>query len=371
MRDARTQGALAQVAARAVETPGPYAVPGLVALIDRADGSIDQLAVGTDAAGTALTIDTLFPLASTSKLAVGLLVLRLIDDGQVGLDDVIGRYVEGAAAGDSRVTVRTLLSHTSGLPLDLPTDLISYGGALGVRDLADACRATPLQYTPGSIVQYSNVGYGLLATLVERVTGEAFWTAMRRHVLTPLAIDAHPANDLPREPARLADVRSTFTGTPYEPVNSAYWRSLAPPWAGLFGTARALLSLSQAYGDASTLVSAPLLAAARTDQTGGVGGGFTTTDPVFGFGPSGKISWARCAWGLGVEVRGDKAPHWTPPRTSRDSFGHLGSSGCLAWCDPAHGASWSMLAPRTTDSGWQLRYAPQIGTIALSHPPAT
>ena len=75
--------------------------------------------------------------------------------------------------------------------------------------------------------------------------------------------------------------------------------------------------------------------------------------------------WPRCAWGLCVEVRGDKTPHWTPPQASATSFGHLGSSGCLVWYDADSGATWTVLGARTTDSAWLLRHGTQIGVAAL------
>ncbi len=235
--------------------------------------------------------------------------------------------------------------------------------------LMRACAATPLQYAPGSIMQYSGIGFGLLATVIERITGEPLWPVIKREVLAPLGVDAFPANELPPgRSAVVADIRSAHAGTPHEPVNGEAWRQLALPWAGLFGTMDALLSLARAYGDAGSIVSPGMLARARTDQNSGIGGGFNTSDPRLGYSGSRPLTWPHCAWGLCVEVRGAKAPHWTPISASRGSYGHLGSTGCLVWCDPDQGASWAVAGPQTTDNGWLLRYGPQIGEQALRSP---
>jgi len=83
-----------------------------------------------------------------------------------------------------------------------------------------------------------------------------------------------------------------------------------------------------------------LLAEALRDQTGGLAGG------MIGF-----LEWPRWPWGLGVELHGDKSPHWVPDMADPASFGHAGASGCLAWVDPTIGGAWAMLGARTGE-GW-------------------
>ena len=361
--------ALESLAAR-LRSPGPFFVPGLVVVVQRQGGSAERLVAGTDAAGTPLRPDTLFPLGSCGKLPIGLFILRLIDRGLVGLDDPIQRFVPEAAEGNKAVTIRRLLSHSSGLPIDLPLDVVPYGPGLDWPAISRGCAAAPLQFAPGSVVQYSGIGFGLLATVIERVTGEPLWPTVKREVLAPLGVDVHPASELPEgRAAVVADIRSAHVGTPLEPVNGAYWRQLALPWAGLFGTADALLTLARTYDNSTAAnVSPELLAEARTDQNPGLSGFFNTTDPRFGYLTTKPLVWPHCAWGLCVEVRGVKAPHWTPASTSRGSYGHLGSTGCLAWCDKEKGAWWAVAGSSSTDNGWLLRYGPQIGEIAMRPP---
>ncbi len=330
-------------------------VPGIVVAAARGDGPVELLAVGQDAAGRPLVEDSLFPVASATKLATALAVLRLVDSGELALDDPLVRYLPGAAAARPGVTLRTLLCHTGGLPIEPPERAALYAPGLDWPTLGRACLQTPPDEPPNRRVQYGNVGYGLLALIVERHSGQPFPAALEALVLAPLGVEGYLGAELPRPPAVLADVRSSHTGTALEPFNSAFWRSLALPWAGLVTNAAGALGLARAFlGLPAGFLSSGTLAEATSNQTGDLGGGFVP--PLF---------WEPCPWGLGPELRGAKAPHWAPPEAGPDSFGHSGASGCVAWADPAAGVAWALLGSRTADSGWLLRRGPAIGAAVL------
>jgi len=143
-------------------------------------------------------------------------------------------------------------------------------------------------------------------------------------------------------------------GTPLEPFNSRFYRSLALPWAGMVTNAAGALAITSAYRD-SQFLRPNTGATATTDQTGGLSGGFV--EPLF---------WDPCPWGLGPDLRGAKSPHWVPAAAGPDSFGHSGASGCLAWYAPAAGLAWAIFGARTADNGWLLRRAPAIGAAILA-----
>lgn len=242
--DARS-AALQALAHRMTDNPElPFCVPGLAAVISRPDqaGGWDRAFVGTDGAGVPIQEDTLFPLASASKLAMG------------------SRYCTWSIADSSPSTTR---SGGTCLP-PLPR---------GTESRCDHSSATP--------------------------------------------------------------AGSHSTSTPH----------LEPR---------------------PEIVRSATIEEARRDQTGGeLQGGFGTTDALLGFRRSGAITWPGCVWGLAVELRGDKRPHWSPATATGISFGHIGASGCIAWCDPERAIAWAALAPRTTDYGWLLRHGPALGSIAL------
>lgn len=92
-------------------------LPGMVIAACHGDGPIHQVAVGQDAAGRDLTVDTLFPVQSVTKLATALCALRLLERGDLVLDAPLREYLPAAAAASAdTITIRTMLCHTSGLP---------------------------------------------------------------------------------------------------------------------------------------------------------------------------------------------------------------------------------------------------------------
>lgn len=220
--------------------------------------------------------------------------------------------------------------------------------------LARACLVTPPTEPANARVNYSNLGYGLLAVTVERATGRRFVDALTDLVTAPLGIEAYLGVDPPRPPARVTGAElAQHAGTDLEPYNTPFWRSLALPWGGLITTAAGAITLLRAFeGVPAGFLSPELCKEATSDQTGGLGGTMVI------------LKWPHCPWGLGVELRGVKSPHWAPAEASPASFGHSGSSGCLVWSDPAAGVTWAMLSPRTFEV-WFHRW-PEIGAAVLS-----
>ena len=330
------------------------AVPGLVVAVARGDQAPEHLVVGSDGAGQPLAADALFPVASITKLATALALLRLVAAGSLGLDDSLGRHLPEAVAAIEGVTLRRLLCHTAGLPIDPPAEAAPYGPALDWPTLARACLATSPAIPPGTRMSYSNVGPGLLAVVVERLTGQRFSAALGELVVAPLGIEAYLGQEPPRAPARVTGALGEHAGTDLEPFNSAFWRSLALPWGGLVTTAAGALALVRAFaGQPPGFLPPALRAEATRDQTGGLPG------DMMGF-----LQWPRSPWGLGPDLRGDKAPHWAPAEASPDSFGHPGASGTLAWADPAVDVAWSMLGAHTFEAWWASW--PAIGAAILA-----
>jgi beta-lactamase class C len=334
----------------------PARVPGAVVARWQADDqSIAVLAVGCDADGVALNPDSLFPVASISKLATALAVLRLADQGVLAVADPLAAHLPDAAAARANIRIGDLLCHTAGMPIDLPREEAPYAPGLDWPTLAHACLHCFPVRAAGEIVQYSNVGYGLLGILVEQLTNQPFAEALDRLVLAPLGIEATLGSEPPRPPARLADVRGRHAGTDLEPFNSPFWRSLAMPWAGLVTTASGALRLVRAFlGIPDDFLQPATRAQAIVSQTGALAGGFVP--PLF---------WDSCPWGFGPDIRGAKQPHWAPA-IAPNSFGHSGASGCLAWADPTTATAWAILGARAADNGWLVRRGPAISQLLLA-----
>jgi CubicO group peptidase (beta-lactamase class C family) len=148
---------------------------------------------GLPAPAEPMTEDTIFDLASLSKiLATATAVLQLYEQGMVQFDDPVQQYLpDFNTANDpvrAMVTVRMLLTHTSGEPGDVelkdPWGLDRTDKAEGIH----RAFATPLQGGPGDVFHYSDINFILLGALLEKITGEAEDVYVRERVFAPLGM---------------------------------------------------------------------------------------------------------------------------------------------------------------------------------------
>lgn len=140
----------------------------------------------------ALTADDPVRIASISKLAVSIGVLRLVEQGKLLLDEDVsqklGFPLRNPAFPNAPITLRMLLSHTSSL-----TDSAGYWNVPlgnGIQLITGEPKAWDAVHPPGTFFRYTNLNYPLVAQLMEHATGERFDTLMRRLVLEPMRLDA-------------------------------------------------------------------------------------------------------------------------------------------------------------------------------------
>ena len=146
-----------------------------------------------------VSASSVFQSGSVAKQFTAVAIMMLVNEGKLGLDDPLTKYYPQArtsAAG--AVTVRQLLTHTSGLP-DIfgETDEDSYTkGILDFRrdytedELLEKYLALGLDFAPGERWNYSNTGYEILGFLIHRVTGEFYGDFLRRRIFDPLSMTA-------------------------------------------------------------------------------------------------------------------------------------------------------------------------------------
>ena len=179
--------------------------PGIDALLQRYDGQVPGAAVLVLHDGqpvfrrgyglavvedrTAVTAQTNFRLASVSKQFTAAAILLLAEDGKLGLDDPLKRWLPSLPAAADAITLRQLLSHTSGL-LDYE-DLMAPGATTQVHD-SDVLHLLETQdrtyFAPGSAYRYSNSGYALLALVVGKASGTGFAGFLRERIFLPLGM---------------------------------------------------------------------------------------------------------------------------------------------------------------------------------------
>jgi D-alanyl-D-alanine carboxypeptidase len=157
------------------------------------DGSSGMAAVG----GRDLDPDDHFRVGSVTKTYVATAVLQLVEQRRLGLADTVEQRLPGLLPYGSRVTLRQLLDHTSGVPDYLAAaplgDYWTHGPgsarAWRPRELVGLVAAAPPAFEPGSSWGYSNTNYVLLGLMIERVTGLPLGAELDRGILRPLGLD--------------------------------------------------------------------------------------------------------------------------------------------------------------------------------------
>ena len=142
--------------------------------------------------GRQLTIDDPVRIASITKLVVAIGAMRLVEQGRLDLDRDVSNYLgwrlRNPAFPDRPITLRLLLSHRSSLKDDIEYWAIPLGATLE-RTLANPVAFDP-EHAPGAHFRYSNLGYPVIASVMEKVSGERFDRLIARLVLEPLGLDA-------------------------------------------------------------------------------------------------------------------------------------------------------------------------------------
>ncbi len=169
-------GAPGATAAVCVEGGGRWV--GASGLVDEETG--DEVAVG-DA----------FRIGSITKTYVAALTLLEVEDGHLGLDDVVESWRPGLLERGAEITVRMLLSHTSGLPsyTDIGSFLQHMADPVEPEEVITWSDEEPDRFEPGQGWEYSNTNYFVLALVLEEVTGEPWHVVQRRRLLDPLGLD--------------------------------------------------------------------------------------------------------------------------------------------------------------------------------------
>jgi D-alanyl-D-alanine carboxypeptidase len=145
--------------------------------------------------GRAATSHTMFRLASVSKMLTAVTIMQLVDEGSVELDrPFLDQLGVAGPFNDPRlatITVRQLLSHTSGLPVS--RDIFFGHGVDDWHQAAASALGQLLLFDPGTAFKYSNSNFCLLGLLIEKVTGQTFDDAIEERVLEPIGAKAHLA----------------------------------------------------------------------------------------------------------------------------------------------------------------------------------
>ena len=174
------------------------------------------------AAGTPVTLDTRFRIASISKTFTAVAILQLRDAGQLSLDDPVSAHLDWfdlRYPGAPEITIRNLLTHSSGLPRDSHNPMWTECDAPPWDEFVEALKSRPPTRPPYCKFAYSNVGYSLLGGIIERVSGASWAAYLQRQILDPLGMAA-------TRPVPDADDELLATG--YSQLDDGYQRRAMP-----------------------------------------------------------------------------------------------------------------------------------------------
>jgi CubicO group peptidase (beta-lactamase class C family) len=315
------------------------AFPGAIAVVGNRDSVLVQYAVGTlDWAPSPKPDErTMWDMASLTKV-VGMTtaIMQLSEAGKVSLDAPVQRYIrEFQGPNKGRVTVRHLLTHSSGLPAWRPL----YKETSTPEEARALAIATALDTLPGVRMVYSDLGAIILGVIVERVSGERLDAYLERHVFAPLRMTSTryrpPADLLPR-----------IAPTEYDPWRqrkihgevhdeNAYSLGGLSAHAGLFSTAHDVARLCRMYLNGGVLDGVRIVRPETIHR-------FTTVQ---------DSALSNRALGWETPNGSNSAGHLM----TRPAFGHTGFTGTSIWVDPSRDLFVILLTNRVNPTRQNLR----------------
>ena len=293
----------------------------------------------------AATLNTIYDLASLTKpLVTGLLCARRVEAGELTLDRSVSHYLPEFDRTDKQpITIRELLTHTSGLPAWRPLYILAEGET---DQTLSAIANLNLEYKPGTRVVYSDLGFIVLGLLLEKLTGQRLSELACGEIFQPLDLKRTFFNP---EISMQTGVAACETGNAYELEMSrdsdggnykhwrqeiiwgqvhdgnAYFLGGAAGHAGLFSTARETLVLANQFVAGETKLLQP------------------ATCELFRSNLTPGLEEAR-SFGWQLAQTKDSA---AGPDLPRESFGHSGFTGTSCWNDPQRERVFILLTNRT------------------------
>jgi methyl acetate hydrolase len=350
-------------------------LPGAAAVARLPDGEVVEVAVGARGVDNPapMSPDTQFWLASCTKALTSLGAMQLVEQGQIGLDEPVGRWLPGLArpkvlkgyddAGKAllvpasqTITLRGLLTHTSGLAYGFTSALVDrYTSENAIAMTGVEAPDVPLLFEPGHGWVYG-IGIDWTAKLIEALSGETFDAYLRTHVLAPLGMDDTGFFPNDEQRARLASMHARLPDGALAPFGFSL--PVTPNFmmggGGLYSTPRDYLKfLLSMLGEGPQVVRAATLDAFITvgvegDEVGALRSAQPNMSNDFDPFPG-----ARKGWTLGFVVNLEPGPNGR----SAGSLAWAGLGNCYYWIDRAAGAAGVFCAqllpfadPRTLDA---------------------
>ncbi len=317
-----------RIATRMSEFVNQGTIAGSVTWISRGGKVVHAAATGYRdiATKTPMTLDTVFRVMSMTKPVTAVSIMLLVDEGRLTLSDPVAKYLPGFpdVAGWKPVSIRDLLTHTSGLSGNDPKELSAVGKyKLNLAEVNPYLLKMKLQTEPGTHYEYSGLGITLLGRIVEIVSGDSFEHFVTKRILEPLGMKDTSFFLRPDYMNRLAQVYRMKAGQLVleqidHPASEA---RLANPAGGLYSTAADMGRFLEMMRNHGVFEGRRILSKASADvmtrvHTGDLPIGTSTAN----------------GFGLGWSVV--RTPFGALSLQSIGSYGHSGALGTYMWVDP-------------------------------------
>jgi len=291
--------------------------------------------------------DAVYIVASITKPVTYTALLMMVERGHVCLIDPVQKYLpEFQGPEREKVRVQDILTHTSGLPDQLPENLDLRRAHAPLAEFTKRAMTTPLLFVPRTSFSYQSMGTLLAGEIVERITKERLRDFEKREIFDPLGMTGTSLGLGGRAIAQTAWTQGTPSFETSEEdrkrwgANSLYWRDIGHPWGGMHSTTRDLaiffqMFLNQGVYGGRRILGAPTVKAMTSDQNHAVDAPF----------------------GLGFALKRSRIANFFGDLGSDRTFGHVGATGTVAWADPDRDLLCVILTtrPGDEDQGFLLR----------------
>lgn len=316
-----------------------HEIPGAGLQIVRGDKTTGPQLIGSQSAeanAPAMRQDAIFLIASITKPMVGAGILLLAERGLLTLDERVEEYLPDFGKHSKHgITIRNLLTHTSGLPDMLPQNRELRVANEPLSAFITAIYGITPDFAPGRGVQYQSTGFAILGEIIHRISGKTAPQFLRDEFFAPLGMHdtalGAPDNWFEGPQPRI-DRIAGLSLTPEQLTektwnwHSRYWRQLGAPWGGLLTTPADLSKYAQMWLKKGELDGRRYLSAATVEAA---------TRNQLEQMKEVPADDRRCRpWGLGWRLNWGAHSANFGDFLSPTAYGHWGATGTALWIDP-------------------------------------
>jgi D-alanyl-D-alanine carboxypeptidase len=174
-----------------------HRIPGVALVVIRDGRAIKTAAYGLANLELSVPVqsNTVFEIGSLTKQFTAASLLLLQQQGKLSVDDRISKHLSDIPGAWTNITIRHLLTHTSGIKSYTGMEGFEFSKHLTQKQFIAALALSKPDFVPGAAWKYSNSGYSLLGFIVENASGQSYWQFLRENIWRPLGMNATTARD--------------------------------------------------------------------------------------------------------------------------------------------------------------------------------